>query len=82
MPTISLTPYGILDAAPGSEAHAGCQELLEAVMRIRPKLHVFGHIHAGYGVFRNEFTTFVNASLMGPYGALDKRPMVFQMKGT
>ena len=40
-------------------------------MRVRLKLHVFGHIHAGYGVFNNEFTTFVNAALMGPYGALD-----------
>ena len=43
-------PFGILDSAPGSDFHAGCQELLEAVKRVRPKLHMFDHIHAGYGL--------------------------------
>lgn len=27
----------------------GCKYLLEEMWRIRPKLHVFGHVHAGYG---------------------------------
>lgn len=27
----------------------GCEFLLEELWRTRPKLHVFGHIHAGYG---------------------------------
>ncbi|CAL1709934.1 unnamed protein product [Somion occarium] len=27
---------------------SGCPVLLHAIWRIRPKLHVFGHIHAGY----------------------------------
>lgn len=47
-------PYGILDAVnphpdnPGF--NAGCEELLSAVyMRIRPMLHIFGHIHGSYG---------------------------------
>jgi Icc-related predicted phosphoesterase len=50
-------------------------------MRVRPKLHVFGHIHAGYGTLTGS-TTFVNASLMGPYGTLDQRPLFFEFKGT
>jgi Icc-related predicted phosphoesterase len=73
-------PSGILDCSPGSSLHLGCPELLNAVMRVRPRLHVFGHVHAGYGTVSNEFTLFVNASLMGPYAALDKRPMLFEMK--
>jgi hypothetical protein len=28
----------------------GCYALLSALWRVRPKLHVFGHIHAGRGV--------------------------------
>lgn len=75
-------PYGILDSASGSNLHAGCPELLEAVIRVRPKLHIFGHIHAGYGTFADDFTTYVNASLMGPFGALDKRPLLFEFKAT
>ena len=27
----------------------GCVFLLDAVWRVRPRLHVFGHVHEGYG---------------------------------
>jgi len=74
-------PYGILDLGPGSHLHQGCPELLDAVMRVRPKLHVFGHIHGAYGVFQTEHTTFVNASLLGLHGDLDRAPFVFEMTG-
>ncbi|KAF3921345.1 hypothetical protein ABW20_dc0101502 [Dactylellina cionopaga] len=29
--------------------HAGCVFLLKEVWRVRPKLHIFGHIHSGHG---------------------------------
>ena len=29
--------------------HVGCQHLRTAVQRARPRLHVFGHIHEGWG---------------------------------
>ena len=58
-------PHGILDLVPsdmtGNYEHTGCEELLLAVKRVKPKLHVFGHIHEGYGVARRASTTFVNA---------------------
>jgi Icc-related predicted phosphoesterase len=72
-------PYGILDLGPGSHLHQGCPELLDAVMRVGPKLHVFGHIHGAYGVFQTQHTTFVNASLLGLHGDLDRAPLVFEM---
>jgi hypothetical protein len=34
-----------------------------ALQRIRPKVHVFGHIHEGYGVLKQNGTTFINASV-------------------
>ncbi len=41
---------------------AGCADLLDAVRRVRPQLHVFGHIHEGYGRTEADGTVFVNAS--------------------
>ena len=42
---------------------AGCLDLLAAVRRVRPRLHVFGHIHEGYGTTQAGVTRCVNASL-------------------
>jgi Icc-related predicted phosphoesterase len=72
-------PFGILDTAPISGLHEGCRELLDAVDLVRPKLHVFGHIHTAYGVFRTEHTTFVNASRLGLDNDPDKAPFVFEL---
>ena len=41
-------PYGILDKN-YNKMNCGCKPLLEKVMQIKPKLHVFGHIHEGSG---------------------------------
>jgi Icc-related predicted phosphoesterase len=72
-------PYGILDSAPDSDLRAGCRELLDSVMRVRPKLHVFGHVHGAYGVFETDHTTFTNAALLGIHGDLDKTPILSQL---
>ena len=42
---------------------AGCEELEIAVNRIKPKLHVFGHIHEGYGQIKLEGVHYVNACI-------------------
>jgi Icc-related predicted phosphoesterase len=55
-------PFGVLDYAHGDSQ--GCEELLKAVWRVKPKLHVFGHIHEGYGQTEIDGTIFVNASIM------------------
>jgi Icc-related predicted phosphoesterase len=41
----------------------GCVDLLAAVRRIAPALHVFGHIHEGYGATWEGATLCVNASV-------------------
>lgn len=58
-------PYGILDMVPRSGSQ-GCYDLMEAVKRIKPKLHVFGHIHEGYGTSEllGFDTKFVNCAIM------------------
>lgn len=55
-------PANILDRVPGGE-QVGCEDLAEELSRIRPKLHVFGHIHDSYGQLLTKGTHFVNASI-------------------
>jgi Icc-related predicted phosphoesterase len=72
-------PYGILDGDFESGFHSGCREVLDAIMRIKPKLVVFGHVHGAYGLFQTDETTFVNAALFDAYGDLSKTPIVLKM---
>ncbi len=53
-------PHGILDRTAQGE-RVGCEELERALGRIRPRLHLFGHIHEAYGAERRGATLFVNA---------------------
>jgi len=62
-------PYGFGDEVcqrhrkPGEDPKRGCVDLLEVIERIKPKLHVFGHIHEKAGdIETNGETVFVNAS--------------------
>jgi Icc-related predicted phosphoesterase len=71
-------PFGIRDHGGGSERREGCPELLVAVFRALPPLHVFGHVHAGYGIYRTSDTLFVNASLLGEDGSLGRKPIVIE----
>jgi Icc-related predicted phosphoesterase len=54
-------PFGILDETPRGD-FAGCEELRKRVEVVRPRLHVFGHIHFGYGAAEKFGVRFVNAS--------------------
>ena len=42
--------------------NVGSKSLSEAVYRINPKLHVFGHIHERYGTFDGLVIKFINCS--------------------
>ena len=58
-------PYGILDSTTRNE-HVGCKVLYERLQLVKPKLHVFGHIHEAYGKQQGDgqqlSTIFVNAA--------------------
>lgn len=57
----------------------GCEELICYVDRIRPKYHVFGHIHDGYGVTRNQHTTFINASTFSGNHIPENEPIIIDI---
>jgi len=57
-------PFGILDEVPRQYwiENTGCDELRKRIEQVRPRLHVFGHIHCGYGQMEKFGVQFVNAS--------------------
>lgn len=57
----------------------GCRELLDIVLTIRPKYHLFGHIHDAYGMEKKEHTTFVNASIVDENYELKNRFFEFEI---
>jgi len=72
-------PYGIGDLT-FQKDHAGCEDLLEIVGRIKPKVHIFGHIHEGYGITTHEITTFINASSYNHNSQMINKPMVYELE--
>jgi len=40
-------PFGVLDVFHGK--HMGCKLLHKEVIKAKPKVHMFGHVHSGYG---------------------------------
>ena len=53
-------PLGILDTTFDGRS-VGCADLLDAVRKINPMIHAFGHIHESYGLVEKQDTRFVNA---------------------
>jgi Icc-related predicted phosphoesterase len=72
-------PHGILDQFRGSEHHEGCLQLLAAAERVKPMLHVFGHVHGAYGTYSTNDTLFVNAALPGQGYGMSNPPHVFRL---
>jgi Icc-related predicted phosphoesterase len=66
MPPLS----GVLDVNYHGE-WMGDHDLLKTVRdRVKPKLHIFGHIHHSHGVMKDDNTVYVNGSLTGA----DRKP--------
>lgn len=75
-------PAGIMDnaASPNDDGTpVGSTRLLEVVKKARPRYHLFGHIHEGYGLLVTEDTVFVNASLCDENYALVNLPRLLNI---
>jgi len=76
-------PYDILDEFDSQEHctsfHVGSRSLLKRVCEIKPSLHIFGHVHEGYGEFLLKFngsdTRMVNASYVNEFYEPVNRPI-------
>lgn len=54
-------PLGVLDGAEHG-GKTGCPLLRDAVRRVRPRIHAFGHIHEARGEVEIDGTRFINAA--------------------
>jgi Icc-related predicted phosphoesterase len=71
-------PFGHGDMTMRGEA-VGCKDLLEVVEEVKPRLHIFGHIHEGAGVSENDETTFINACTCDLQYEPVNAPVVFDL---
>jgi predicted phosphohydrolase len=71
-------PYGILDRLISGK-HAECADLVHALARVKPKVHVFGHIHEAYGRVEQDGTIYVNASVRNFRYQLVNPPIVVDL---
>lgn len=72
-------PFGIMDKLDHVES-IGCPELWGRVKQLKAlKLHVFGHIHEGYGQLQIDDVRFINAALMDESYRLVNKPVYTEL---
>lgn len=70
--------YGTLDTVAGRHYdNLGCELLAERIERLKPKIHICGHIHSGYGYEFKNGTHFFNASVLDERYEYTQKPMTF-----
>ncbi|CAJ0939859.1 unnamed protein product, partial [Mesorhabditis belari] len=69
-------PLGYNDAR-DPEIFWGDFDLLKIVTARKPKYHLHGHMHEGYGVCSNGETTFINSAIADKRGNLARKPIIF-----
>lgn len=74
-------PEGVRDLTALNE-HAGCAELLRRSLEVSPLLHIFGHVHEGYGCEQREGVLFANASNSGLGYKFLQPALVFDWDGS
>ena len=66
-----------MSGPPYNEPNLGCALLREKVDEQPPKIHVFGHIHGGYGYKFHNGTHFFNASILNERYEYVNKPVTF-----
>ena len=68
-------PLGKLDYVKYSYENVGCEELMKRVEEIKPKIHLYGHIHSGYGYVFDGDTHFINAAVLNERYEFQNKPL-------
>ena len=72
-------PLGILDQLEDS-SRVGCPALLRKVITIKPKVHLFGHIHCSRGIDRIDSTVYINAAVLDEeYRLVESNPFEIEL---
>jgi Icc-related predicted phosphoesterase len=70
--------YGHLDFVRYNAINVGCEMLRQRIDEIRPKIHVCGHIHQGYGYYFDGHTHFFNAAVLNEQYMYANLPFNFE----
>ncbi len=66
---------GFLDKVIGGWENLGCEVLARAIKKKKPKIHVCGHIHSGYGYYFDGETHYINASVLDERYYFTQKPL-------
>ena len=72
-------PVGILDKVEYPSSHVGCYWLRKKIFQIKPKLHIFGHIHQSRGMEIIDGITFMNVSVIDENFEVTFKPMEIEL---
>jgi Icc-related predicted phosphoesterase len=70
--------FGYLDTIMGQYDNLGCELLTKRIKTIKPKIHVCGHIHSGYGYVFDGDTHFINASVLDERYQYTQKPLTVE----
>jgi hypothetical protein len=70
--------YRMLDHTDRGES-VGCLDLFDRIMQVKPKYHIFGHIHFAHGTKEFNNINFINASSLGETYHYENNPIVFHI---
>lgn len=71
-------PFEVLDQNELG-THCGCKDLLRRVHEVKPRIHVFGHIHEGYGTREINGIQFYNVSSLNENYHVSNQPFVVDL---
>jgi Icc-related predicted phosphoesterase len=67
--------FGKVDKVIGEYENLGCELLAERIQTSKPKIHVCGHIHSGYGYVFDGQTHYINASVLDERYYFTQKPL-------
>lgn len=67
--------WGYVDKVIGRYENLGCELLSQRIKTIKPKIHLCGHIHSGYGHVFDGTTHHINASVLNERYIYTNKPL-------
>ncbi len=71
-------PHGYGDKLYFGE-RVGCKDLLKELDRVKPKVHIYGHIHEGYGTYEHGVSKLINPASCNEDYLLVNEPIVYDL---
>ncbi|CAD8141568.1 unnamed protein product [Paramecium pentaurelia] len=73
-------PFGHGDMAQSEvNRNVGDEYLFQRIKQIKPKYHIFGHIHEGYGQSQEDGITFINCAYLKKNYSVGNKPITFTL---